>query len=71
MTFSKGLYGVQRRLGRAGYHTLREPIDMASVGDDILDCEIIARNDQYTILYMEAESNWKKMAKDVAYNQDS
>ena len=70
MTFSEGLAEIQRRFGRAGYHTVREPIDMESVGDSILDCEVIARNDQYNILYMEAEANWKKMAKDVAEGQD-
>ena len=70
MTFSEGLQDIQRRLGRSGYHTLREPINIESISDNILDCEIIARNDKYNILYMEAESDWRKIAKDVAESQD-
>ncbi len=58
-------------LGRSGYHTLREPIDVERISGDVIDCEVIARNDQYHILYLEAESEWRKVARGVAEAQDS
>ena len=70
MTFSGGLGPIQKMLGRYGYHTTREPIDIESISGDIIDCEIIARNDQYNILYMEAESGWRTIARGVAESQD-
>ena len=71
--FSDGLDAVILRLGRAGYHTLREPIDISAISSDdmMIDCEVIARNDQYQILYMETESNWRSIARSVAEKQDA
>ena len=69
MTFSDSIYMVQRLLGRAGYHTVREPIDIESISGNITDCEVIARNDQYNILYLEAVSDWRSTAKSVAESQ--
>ena len=37
----------------------------------MIDCEIIARNDEYNILYMEAESNWRGIARSVAESQSA
>ncbi len=68
--FSDSLNTLSRRLGRAGYHTTREPIDIGAISSAI-DCEIIARNDEYAILYMEAESNWRGTARSVAESQNA
>ena len=68
-SFSDGLGVLSRHLRRAGYHTTREPIDISSISDSMIDCEVIARNDEYNILYMEAESNWRGIARSVAESQ--
>ena len=54
--FSESLETLSRKLGNAGYHITREPIDIGNKSEDMIDCEIIARNDEYNILYMETES---------------
>ena len=69
--FSDSLSELSRLLGRAGYHTTREPIDISSISTNMIDCEVIARNDEYNILYMEAESNWRSIARSVAESQSA
>ncbi len=70
--FSDSLDVLSRHLGRAGYHTMREPIDIGAISSsDMIDCEIIARNDEYNILYMETESNWRGTARSVAESQNA
>ena len=71
MTFSESLNVLSRHLGRAGYHTTREPVDISTISDTMIDCEIIARNDEYNILYMETESNWRSVAHSVAKLQSA
>ena len=70
-TFSDGLDALSRLLGRAGYYTTRESIDIGSISSSMIDCEIIARNDEYCILYMEADSNWRGTARSVAESQNA
>lgn len=59
---------LSRMLGRAGYHTTREPVDIGAISS-ATDCEIIARNDEYNVIYTEAESNWRGTARSVAESQ--
>ena len=70
-SFSASLDALSRRLGRSGYHTTREPIDTSLISSSMIDCEVIARNDEYRILYMEAESNWRGIARSVAESQNA
>ena len=70
-SFSASLDTLSRRLRRAGYHITREPIDVGSISSNLIDCEIIARNDEYNILYMETESNWRGVARSVAESQSA
>ncbi len=59
---------LSHMLGRAGYYTTREPVDIGAVSS-ATDCEIIARNDEYNIIYMEAASSWRGAARSVAESQ--
>ena len=66
--FEANLKRVQRKLGNAGYAKIREPYDTSRLAREIAvrDVEVIAKKDYYTVLYLEAESNWRGIATDVA-----
>ena len=71
MSFEDKLESLQRTLKLSGYELIREPVDISALVRDesVYDCEIIARKDFYNVLYMEARSNWRGIATDVAKKQ--
>ena len=66
--FEANLKRMQRKLGNAGYAKIREPYDTGRLAREVAvrDVEAIAKKDYYTVLYLEAESNWRGIATDVA-----
>ena len=66
--FEANLKRIQRMLGKAGFAKIREPYDTGRLAREVAvrDVEVIAKKDYYTILYLEAESNWRGIATDVA-----
>ena len=66
--FEANLKRIQKRLGKAGFAKIREPYDTSRLAREIAvrDVEVIAKKDYYTILYLEAESNWRGIATDIA-----
>ena len=66
--FEANLKRIQRRLGQAGFAKIREPYDTSRLSREVAvrDVEVIAKKDYYTVLYLEAESNWRGIATDVA-----
>ena len=68
MGFEDNLKQMQRKLTLAGYRRIREPYDTSGLKmeDAVTDVEIIARKDEYNILYLEAESNWRGISTEVA-----
>ena len=71
--FEASLKRVQRKLGNAGYAKIREPYDTSRLAREVAvrDVEVIAKKDYYTVLYLEAESNWRGIATDVARKNDN
>ena len=71
--FEANLKRMQGMLARAGYAKIREPYDIGKLAreGDVMDVEIIAKKDYYTVLYLEAESNWRGIATDVARNNEN
>ena len=71
--FEANLKRMQRMLAGAGYAKIREPYDIGKLAreGDVLDVEIIAKKDYYTVLYLEAKSNWRGIATDVARNNEN
>lgn len=72
MSFEDNIRYLQRLLRDAGYEIVRDAVDISAFtnADRIVDCEIIARKDFFNIMYMEAESNWKSIASEVAVRSD-
>lgn len=68
MSFEDNIRPLQLALRDAGYETVRIPVDISVLAnaEKVVDCEIIARKDFFNIMYMEAESNWRSIASDVA-----
>ena len=68
MGFEDNLKQMQRKLALVGYTKVREPYDTSGLKmeDAVTDVEIIARKDEYNILYLEAESNWRGISTEVA-----
>lgn len=68
MSFDENVRFLQRMFRSAGYETVREPVDVSALtmADRVVDCEIIARKDFFNVMYMEAESNWRRIANDAA-----
>ncbi len=66
--FEANLKRIQKKLGNAGFAKIREPYDTSRLAREIAvrDVELIAKKDYYTVLYLEAESNWRGIATDVA-----
>ena len=66
--FEANLKRMQKKLGNAGYAKIREPYDTSRLAREVAvrDVEVIAKKDYYTVLYLEAESNWRGIATDVA-----
>ena len=66
--FEANLKRIQRKLGNAGFAKIREPYDTGRLAREVAvrDVEVIAKKDYYTVLYLEAESNWRGIATDVA-----
>ena len=66
--FEANLKRMQRNLGNAGFAKIREPYDTSRLSREVAvrDVEVIAKKDYYTVLYLEAESNWRGIATDVA-----
>ncbi len=71
MSFEDRLESLQRTLKLSGYENIRHFVDISALVRDesVSDCEIIARKDFYNILYLEAKSNWRGIATDVAKKQ--
>lgn len=68
MSFEANIQYLQRLFRDAGYEIVRYSVDISALrkADKVVDCEIIARKDFFDIMYMEAESNWKSIASEVA-----
>ena len=66
--FEANLKRIQKKLGNAGFAKIREPYDTSRLAREVAvrDVEVIAKKDYYTVLYLEAESNWRGIATDVA-----
>ena len=66
--FEANLKRMQRKLGNAGFAKIREPYDTSRLAREVAvrDVEVIAKKDYYAVLYLEAESNWRGIATDVA-----
>ena len=66
--FEANLRHIQKKLGNAGFAKIREPYDTSRLSREVAvrDVELIAKKDYYTVLYLEAESNWRGIATDVA-----
>ena len=66
--FEANLKRIQKKIGNAGFAKIREPYDTGRLAREIAvrDVEVIAKKDYYTVLYLEAESNWRGIATDVA-----
>ena len=71
--FEANLKRMQRMLAGVGYAKIREPYDIGKLAreGDVVDVEIIAKKDYYTVLYLEAKSNWRGIATDVAKNNEN
>ena len=65
--FEANLRHIQKKLGNAGFAKIREPYDTGRLSREVAvsDVEVIAKKDYYTVLYLEAESNWRGIAMDV------
>ena len=68
MSFEENVRDLQRELRSAGYEIVRDPVDLAGLykEDRVDDCEIIASKDFFNIVYIEAESNWRGIASEIA-----
>lgn len=68
MSFEDNIRYLQRLFRDAGYEVVRRSVDISDLSraDRVVDCEIIARKDFFNIMYMEAESNWRSIAGEVA-----
>ena len=66
--FEANLKRIQKNLGNVGFAKIREPYDTGRLAREVAvrDVEVIAKKDYYTVLYLEAESNWRGIATDVA-----
>ena len=66
--FEANLKRIRKKLGNAGFAKIREPYDTSRLSREVAvrDVEVIAKKDYYTVLYLEAESNWRGIATDVA-----
>ena len=66
--FEANLKRIQKKLGNVGFAKIREPYDTSRLSMEVAvrDVEVIAKKDYYTVLYLEAESNWRGIATDVA-----
>lgn len=68
MTFDDGLRKVQSKLKSAGYSSVIRPVNISELDKEtaVQNCKIIAKKDQYEIMYLEATSNWKSIATNLA-----
>ena len=66
--FEANLKRMQGMLVRAGYAKIREPYDTSRLEREfaVIDVEVIAKRDYYAVLYLEAKSNWRGIATDIA-----
>ena len=66
--FEANLKRIQKKIGNVGFAKIREPYDTGRLSREVAvrDVEVIAKKDYYTVLYLEAESNWRGIATDVA-----
>ena len=65
--FEANLKRIQKKIGNAGFAKIREPYDTGRLAREVAvrDVEVIAKKDYYTVLYLEAESNWRGIATDI------
>ena len=69
MSYAKGSFeanadALREKLAKRGYVRINKPVNLGRHVDAelITDCEIVARKDFFNILYLEAYSNWKRVA---------
>ena len=68
MSFDENVRLLQRKLRSAGYESVLDHVDLSGLSkkDKIEDCEIIARKEFFNVMYIQAESNWRRIASEVA-----
>ena len=66
--FEKNILPVQRAFHESGYEKITRAVDISNIlnADRVVDCEIIAGKDFFKIMYMEAEANWRSIARALA-----
>ena len=71
-TFEARAAALQDELAKRGYTRINKPVNIGRYvdADLITDCEIIARKDFFNMLYLEARSNWKRVAGGAARTQN-
>jgi len=71
-TFEARAAALQDELAKRGYTKINKPVNIGRYvdADLITDCEIIARKDFFNMLYLEARSNWKRVAGGAARTQN-
>lgn len=69
MSYAKGSFeanadALREKLAKRGYARTNKPVNLRRHVDAelITDCEIVARKDFFNMLYLEAYSNWKRVA---------
>lgn len=71
-TFEARASALQDELAKRGYTRINKPVNIGRYvdADLITDCEIMARKDFFNMLYLEARSNWKRVAGGAAMTQN-
>ena len=70
--FESNADALRDELTKRGYAWVNKPVNLNRHVDAelIRDCEIIARKDFYNILYLEAQSNWKRVTNGATKTQN-
>lgn len=63
---------LREDLAKKGYTRVNKPVNLSRYVDAelITDCEIIARKDFFNMVYLEARSNWKRVAAGATRTQN-
>ena len=70
--FEASADALREKLAKRGYARINKPVNLSRHVDAelITDCEIVARKDFFNMLYLEAHSNWKRVAAGAARAQN-